>query len=895
MDTSVLACQSEQRRYQVRRHPELNGLDYLEVSGDRVLTVYFLGKAPRGLKKENVQIRGGRRVQNIRVTAIEACRSGRPDIDDCLTVVLDRPGDFSTYTLCLVELDEAGRPTDRPLSGFDPRYACLDFTFRVDCPSDFDCKPAGPLCPPEVFPQSDINYLAKDYASFRQLILDRLALLMPEWQERHVPDIGITLVEVLAYVGDYLSYYQDAVGTEAYLDTARQRISVRRHVRLIDYPMHEGTNARAWLYLATDGQVSLEAERIYFITGYNNVLRLDDYMLAEEDLRDIPKRRYEVFEPLLEGPVQEIDLYPAHNEIHIYTWGDEDCCLSRGTTSATLVDGAAVETDDAASGAEQSAAPKEVTEQPPAVVYQRELNLKVGNFLLFEEVIGPKTGSDHDADPAHRHVVRLTKVEKIVDELYQQPLLEVAWAEADALPFSLCISAIGPAPACDLIENISVARGNLILVDHGRRIDDETLGAVPVKETAVVCLGKGQPDDVAPLAGRFRPRLAQVPVVFSQPPPAAAAAADLFTQDPRQALPWITLSSGLEAPPDGDMGDEETPDEGNSESHTQAAAATSTGPDASTLTWLPQRDLLASQAQDRHFVAEIDNEGRANLRFGDGELGQQPSAGSLFGATYRVGGGSAGNVGAEAISHLILRPGYNPTSGVTIRPRNPLPAQGGIAPEPLSEVKLFAAYAFRHDIQRAITPADYVELAEHHPQVQKAAATLRWTGSWYEVLVAIDPLGSVTADEALLAEISGYLYPFRRIGHDVLVVPARYVPLDLGMSVCVKPGYLRGHVKAALLARFSNRMLPTGQLGFFHPDNLTFAEDVSLSPIIAAAQAVAGVESVQVTRLQRYGESSNDKFIDGYLPIGPMEVARLDNDPSQPENGKLELEMKGGR
>ena len=70
---------------------------------------------------------------------------------------------------------------------------------------------------------------------------------MPDWTERHVPDLGITLVELLAYVGDYLSYYQDAVATEAYLDTARRRISVRRHVRLVDYRMHDGCNARAWV------------------------------------------------------------------------------------------------------------------------------------------------------------------------------------------------------------------------------------------------------------------------------------------------------------------------------------------------------------------------------------------------------------------------------------------------------------------------------------------------------------------------------------------------------------------------------------------------------------------------------------------------------------------------
>ena len=103
----------------------------------------------------------------------------------------------------------------------------------------------------EVFPAPHINYLSKDYASFRQLIYDRLALTMPDWQEQHVPDIGVTLVELLAYIADYLSYYQDAVATEAYLGTARQRISVRRHARLVDYRIHEGNNARAWVTVGT--------------------------------------------------------------------------------------------------------------------------------------------------------------------------------------------------------------------------------------------------------------------------------------------------------------------------------------------------------------------------------------------------------------------------------------------------------------------------------------------------------------------------------------------------------------------------------------------------------------------------------------------------------------------
>jgi hypothetical protein len=179
--------------------------------------------------------------------------------------------------------------------------------------------------------------------------------------------------------------------------------------------------------------------------------------------------------------------------------------------------------------------------------------------------------------------------------------------------------------------------------------------------------------------------------------------------------------------------------------------------------------------------------------------------------------------------------------------------------------------------------------------VQNAAAALRWTGSWYEVLVAIDPYGQTGADETLLAEVTGYLYPFRRMGHDLRVVLSEYAPLDLALTICVKPGYLAGHVKAALLERFSNRRLPGGALGFFHPDNLTFGEGVRLSQIVAVAQAVAGVESVIVERCHRLFESDISVLEQGILHLEPMEVVRLDNDPNFPENGKLELIMKGGR
>jgi hypothetical protein len=106
---------------------------------------------------------------------------------------------------------------------------------------------------------------------------------------------------------------------------------------------------------------------------------------------------------------------------------------------------------------------------------------------------------------------------------------------------------------------------------------------------------------------------------------------------------------------------------------------------------------------------------------------------------------------------------------------------------------------------------------------------------------------------------------------------------------------LRGHVRAVLSDLFSNRVLPDGHRGFFHPDNLTFGEGIYLSQIVALAQTVAGVESVRVTKLQRLFEAPNYELQNGLLPLRALEVAQLANDPSFPEHGKLTLQLRGGR
>ena len=882
--STLLSCRDERRRQKVRDQPR-NGVDYVEIrnAAQTELSVRLFQPAPETLDHIQAIIEGGRRICDVQVTRLWADSDDPPD---CLRVSVDKPGDFSIYTLHLVAVKH-GRPTDEPPADFDPRYAKAQFGFKVDCPGDLDCKP-DPDCTPEKPTEPEINYLAKDYASFRQIILDRLALIMPDWRERHVPDIGITLVEALAYTGDYLSYYQDAVATEAYLDTARRRISVRRHARLVDYFMHEGCNSRAWVCIELSGKTEwdLPAADVWLVAGFKNDSTVEHHQLTRDEFAKLPQQPAIVFQPLGAKPI--IRVYAAHNVLNFYTWGDSLCCLPRGATEATLkydwkpaeqpIDPVGKPADPASNRKSKSelAARAPV---PPATV-----PLQPGDVLIFEEVIGPKTGNPADADPSHRWAVRLTSVKPGIDPLNGQQIVEIRWAAADALPFSFCLSVRLPVPDCRFIEDISVARGNVILVDQGRPTD-EPLGQVLRDSQTGECACEGSPVDMTDVPAPFHPVLKGIPLTFSQPLPAkpSAPASSLLSQDPRAALPQIGLTGLPGICPETDSTDEPKLD-----------AANQPPPNDPSTQWLPKFDLLGSEGGDRDFVVEMDNEGLAHLRFGDGECGHQPDACSIFSSRYRIGNGPAGNVGAETISVIVL-PGV--VEGITLLSRNPLPAVGGMSPEPLSEVKLFAPGAFRKVMQRAITADDYARLAERdfQSEVQHAGASLQWTGSWYEAQVAVDPRGAEEAAPPLLRSIEHTLQRYRRIGHDLKTVTAHLVPLDIALTVCVLPHFLRGHVEAAVLEVLGTGVLRDGRLGFFHPDNLSFGEGIFVSKLVAVVQAVPGVESVRVTKLQRYADDEQGELAAGVLPLGTLEVAQLDNDSDFPEHGRLILTLGGGR
>lgn len=843
----IYACCDSRRHDALERTPGWNGIDFLEVvdSTDdppdrrqRTLLVHFVHPLEEGaLGPANVRIEGGeRRIAVVAAGMLSGSPPSSPPGDArVLAVEVAQPGDFSNYELRIVDAGSA----ERPPAGFDPVLSRVPFSFKARCPSDFDCLPRDE-CPAAPRARVDVSCLAKDYASFRQLLLDRMASLAPGWQERNIADLGIVLVELLAYVGDYLSYQQDAVATEAYLGTARLRTSVRRHVRLVGYPMHDGRNARTWIHFeAADGVAGLRLEpSTQLLTSTHReevVLRRSSSELADA-LLDRPQ----VFE-LMEPVTISSDL----NQIRFYTWGARECCLPKGATKAWL----------------------------------RGLHpdLKPGAVLVFQEMKGPHTGEADDADPARRVAVRLTGVAEDSDPLggvleadptgAPVPLTSIEWSTDDATPFPICISS---REETTYFDDVSVALGNIALADHGRTLD-EALEPVPDANPALAPVAASRVHCAkvvtSPVWARYRPALQSAPLTFaevSDPAQRPAAASALANRQIGDLRPSIRLLEGNEEGP----------------------------------SWAPpprgRRDLLASAPTSKEFVVEVENDGTASLRFGDGRLGRRPAAGSRFTARYRVGNGTAGNVGADSIRHLVAGDPEGPRLPV-LRVTNPMPASGGLDPESLEQVRQRAPEAFRVQ-ERAVTEQDYGDLAQRcDPTLQRAVGTFRWTGSWRTVFVTADRKGGAQSDAPFELGLARCLERYRMAGHDIEIEPPEFVSLELDLDVCVKNGYFASDVEEALLAALGSRDLPDGRRGAFHPDNFTFGQTVHLSPVVAIAQDTDGVESVTVTKFQRQGVDPGDGQVPAKLELGRLQIARLDNDRSFPERGVLRLNMHGGQ
>ncbi|WP_404370543.1 putative baseplate assembly protein [Corallococcus coralloides] len=251
-----------------------------------------------------------------------------------------------------------------------------------------------------------------------------------------------------------------------------------------------------------------------------------------------------------------------------------------------------------------------------------------------------------------------------------------------------------------------------------------------------------------------------------------------------------------------------------------------------------------STPESRHYYVQFDEEDRASVRFGDGVYGRRPPAGvNNLRATYRVGGGAAGNVPAGAISRVRSSGLAQWVDSVT----NLLPAAGGTDHESLADAIRFGPLAFRSG-QRAVTLDDYVVQAHRAGGVAKVRARSR---GWNVVELYVAPEGTTVrpVPEDLRRRLIAYFEAKRMAGTFVDVLDATFVPIDLSADVVFDRHFHGDAVRQAVEAAVRD------VLAF---DNVDFGQSIYLSDLYARIEAVPGVQAVTLTRFLRHEARTED-------------------------------------
>jgi hypothetical protein len=290
----------------------LNGIDYVElVPGGTPpkLRVHFLTAAALAASGITARLEGGDRIPSVEFAPIVAADwgsdgEGRP----LLTLQPTAEGDFSTYRLRIQS------------PKLDPRYAEAPVSFKVFCESRFDCAPLPQSCPPDTAVAPSIDYLAKDFTSFRRLLLDDAAQRLPGWVERSEADFAVMLAEALSALADELSYQQDRTAANLSFATAVSRQALVAHARLVDFEPEPLRSASAELMLT----VAPLAAAVAAGTRFDGV---------DGDGRRLG---FEVGDGLAGPTSYKVD--SRWNWPLVPWWWDEDeQCLARGATTMWIV------------------------------------------------------------------------------------------------------------------------------------------------------------------------------------------------------------------------------------------------------------------------------------------------------------------------------------------------------------------------------------------------------------------------------------------------------------------------------------------------------------------------------------------------------------------------------
>lgn len=756
----------------------------------------------------------------VQVTQINA----HPDPAQAALILTVAPiGDYSTYRL---GLDTLAYPNT------DPLFSEIPFKFRPGC-FNTNCAPEWkPGIQKKPVPV--IDYLAKDYDSFRHTMIAAMTERVPSWEASSEADLDQVLLELFSAAADELSDYQDRVMNEAYLASVRKRVSLARHSRLMDYHIHQGNQASTSLALELAiAPAPAPNQQLFLQRGYK--------FWAGNEIED---ELAVVFMTRTEQPV-----HPLVNRFSLYTWDDSIPALQAGATTADLKIVGNPE------------------DQATATRIQDLIRSGTITQLLIQEYLNPATGTVNGRDSSKRQLLRLLSGDAgataMFDPLTGPPatatwFVRVNWREEDRLQINYCFTVECP----QKVEDVSLFHGNVVQVHHGR----PTVPPIVFKDPAELL---NPPNEFHYQSTKWG--------TVCRLPDTSAPLAYLETPVGGDVAPMSTLTVNVVLPSGTDEWDEVP-------SLIHSDASDENGDHFIVETDENGRSLIrfgnGINGKKLPEAAEV----HCEYQFGNGLEGN-------------IGRDKLTNFD-DTVSAIVsqigpLKTDLTPAQGHVVISWNPFDVTSGRAPEPAAQIIRRVPEAYRARQLRAVTLNDYVNRAQEVPGVSRAAASYAWTGSWRTVRITIDPTGAAQLSDTLRRDVANYLEAVRLIGEDLELRGPRFVPLDIRVSLCASADSWPEDLRFVLEQEFSAGFTPDGRMGFFHPDLWTFGQPLRASQILGRLQLIEGVEHVISITLKRWNEATPAG--DEITNLRHNEIIQVTNDPDHLELGFIFFEVKGGR
>lgn len=762
----------------------------------------------------------------------------------CLEITVAQPGGFVPYRLTLHHLKPATDPDQ-----IDPFLGTVIFDFKQACETGFDCR-AEHDCVDEGGVDFPVDYLARDFESFRTALLDFAAQRYPEWREPVEADFAAMMLEIMAALGDDFSWQQDRCDAEARFGSATQRASLFHHARLVDYFPDRGAPA--------GGAVRLTAKSF-------GTLPLDALFWAASESSDpVPFT--------LDAPVW---VHPSWNSLAFHAADPEQICIAKGASSLLMLAPGAVAGD--------------TPDDPgnPGTQLSRPEFLRGRAGLILSDPADPAEG--RKAWP-----IIVDRAEELIDPLILSggnptPLLLIEFAEP--VPFDLLVDGL------TLALNVGSVTAGRAVTEFARAGDDADLkakypamAALPMSRLLALprLIEREGPID---LALRMRSRIARIGL---------AATEDSSLRFPRNGRDPVAIDEldpplAFPVPLPPELLDFMNPFT-VSMSYPYFDDLLTTDLDTESFTVEPGmwRTVQTFQRMggDFGFRDYVGNSGWT-VKFGFGDFGRPPPDAAILRIRYHTDPGTRGNIPSFALGLSVFNgPDPDPTlTPILSAADNPIAFNNARSEEEARAIQRNAPQAWRANPRRAVRPEDYSAIIEKLDWVQRAFSSTRWTGSWPTDFVAADPRGSAGLTDEQRRLLAREVDCIRLATRDARPVDPAYRDIDIDVLVCLAAGFDESQVLKAALAALAPP-------GFFSPDHFTFGRPLYRSALEATVQAVPGIAHVEEIRIRVLdgrdpGRGDWRTFAEPRLDASPDEIIRLQNDPNQSTLGLLTVRSKG--